>query len=60
MGTIKTCDRCGKDTGTSTFMHSKKPNTDECDFCLDCLRYLMDNNISLEEADKKYKKITVN
>lgn len=31
---------------------SKKPNTKEKDFCVNCLRYLLDNKILYTDTDK--------
>ena len=53
---IENCDRCGKLICAHEFQHSYKPNVEEADFCIDCLRYLLDNNIPYEDAKKQYKK----
>lgn len=50
---IEICDRCGDLIhGHEEFRTSSKPNTEESDFCLKCLRYLVDNNIPYEKAQK--------
>ena len=36
------CDRCGKDCEKSVFQTMQEPNTNEEDFCLNCLRELLD------------------
>lgn len=49
------CDRCGKASFQGSVKSTKKPGTNEVDFCLECLRWLMDNNVPYEEAAKQYK-----
>ena len=52
-----TCDKCGTSIEQSDTFHSVPPDTDEADFCLKCLRELMDNKIPYEVAYKKYKRV---
>lgn len=51
----ETCDRCGETIHDEQSRTTGEPDTKEADFCLDCLRYLMDNDISYSEAFKEYK-----
>lgn len=50
------CDRCGKVIFNESVQHSKCDKDDGLDFCCECYRYLFDNNISYEEAEKIYRK----
>lgn len=50
------CDRCGTVYLESGIHSTKKPNIDECDFCIDCYRYLLDNDISYSKTREMYKK----
>ena len=50
---VMTCDRCGTMYNWSM---TKEPNTEEADFCMDCLTYFLDNNIPYSIAKKQYKK----
>ena len=52
----ETCDRCGVNTRDSFFMTSVKPDESEADFCSDCIRYLMDNNIPYSEAKNIFRR----
>lgn len=52
---IETCDRCGKTIFDHRWKQTKEPDTQEADFCIDCLRYFLDNNIPYEDAKKQYK-----
>lgn len=52
---IETCDRCGKQVQGHEVRSSCEPNTEEADFCYECLRYLIDENIPYEDAKKQYK-----
>lgn len=48
------CDRCGVEYLKG--VHStERPNTEECDFCVECYRYFFDNNIKYSEAYELYK-----
>lgn len=53
---IEHCDKCGKLIYDHSIQNSRKPNTEEADFCVECIRYLLDNNISYADAKKQYKK----
>ena len=53
----ETCDRCGKLILDETVQHSSNQDAlNEVDFCSDCIRFLMDNDIPYKEAIVKYKK----
>ena len=52
----ETCDKCGRSTGTGHYIHSSEPGTEEADFCLECLKYFLRNNIKYEDAVAMYKK----
>lgn len=52
---IENCDRCGKIIRTHSTRTSCEPDTEEADFCVKCMRYLLDNNISYADAKKQYK-----
>lgn len=52
----ETCDRCGKIIIDEPTQHSCPGDESESDFCDECLRYLMDNSISYEQALALYKK----
>ena len=49
---IQICDRCGQ---KYAWEQTNEPDTQEADFCIDCLRYLLDNDIPYEDAKKQYK-----
>ena len=49
---LQICDRCGE---KYYFEQTNEPNVHEADFCLNCLRYLLDNNIPYKDAEKQYK-----
>lgn len=49
------CDRCGADCKHTGIMTTTAPDTDEADFCIQCYRELMKQNISYEDAYKLYK-----
>lgn len=53
---ISTCDRCGKLRYDHDWEHGNEPNTEEVDFCVNCLTYLLDNNIPYKTAKQEYKK----
>lgn len=53
---IENCDRCGKLIKDHSIQSSYQPDMEEADFCIECLRCLLDNNISYEDAKKQYKK----
>ena len=42
---IETCDRCGSMIREYNVRSTNKPNTEEADFCVNCLKYFLDNNI---------------
>ena len=46
----ETCDRCGRLILDESMHHSCPGDESELDFCMECLRYLMDNNIPYEQA----------
>jgi len=50
------CDRCGKETEMNNYLHSRREDESELDLCTNCLRYLMDNKISYQQAVVLYKK----
>lgn len=50
------CDRCGADCQHTGIMTTEKPDIDEVDFCIQCYRELMDQNVPYEEAYRLYKK----
>lgn len=35
---------------------TNKPNKEEADFCVNCLKYFLDNNIPYENIKEQYKK----
>ena len=51
---IETCDKCGKLIHNNSVRYSCEPNIEEVDFCVDCMRYLIDNNIPYEAAKQQY------
>ncbi len=51
-----TCDRCGSVIEDFDMLHSQEPDQSEADFCLRCLRYLMDSEISYTDAKHLYKR----
>lgn len=53
---IETCDRCGKLIYDHAWRSTNEPDTQETDFCLDCLKYLLHNNIPYEDAKKQFKR----
>ena len=53
---IETCDRCGKLIYNHSVQNSKEPDMEDADFCAECIRYLLDNNIPYADAKQKYKK----
>lgn len=48
---VQTCDRCGQ---KHAWRQTNEPDTEEADFCVDCMRYLLDNKIPYETAKKRY------
>lgn len=46
------CDRCGKVIFDESVQHSERGKNDELDFCCECYRFLLDNDISYKEAKK--------
>lgn len=53
---IEKCDKCGKVICTHKTRTTRKPDMEQADFCSECIRYLMDNNIPYEVAKETYKK----
>ena len=53
---IENCDKCGNLIRTHLTRSSCEPDMKEADFCVKCLRYLIDNQIPYEDAKKQYKK----
>ena len=47
------CDRCGKATDED-WSSTEEPNLEEVDFCVHCLKYFLDNNISYSFTKKLY------
>lgn len=45
---IESCDRCGSIIREYNVRSTNKPNTEEADFCVNCLKYFLDNNIPYE------------
>lgn len=52
---VENCDRCGKLIRSHLTQNSCEPNMKETDFCMECLRYLIDNSIPYEAAKQHYK-----
>jgi len=52
----ETCDRCGKLIFDESTQHSCPEDESKLDFCTECLRYLMDNDIPYEKAVVLYGK----
>lgn len=52
---IENCDKCGKLILNHSSQSSREPDIKEADFCVDCLRCLIDNNIPYETAKQQYK-----
>ena len=51
----ETCDICGADCGKDDFQTMTKPDTNEKDYCLSCLRKLLKDRVKeREELWKKY------
>lgn len=50
----ETCNRCGNVVQHKSTMSTAKPNTQEIDFCCDCMRYFLDNKIPYEKAKELY------
>lgn len=48
------CDRCGKIIADEDCTSTKEPNTEEVDFCIHCLKYFLDNNISYNFIKELY------
>lgn len=53
---IETCGRCGRLIRSHSTQVSRKPDMEEVDFCVECLRYLLDNNIPYTDAKEQYKR----
>lgn len=51
---IETCNKCGKLIHNHSIQYSSKPDIEEADFCAECIRSLIDNNIPYEEAKQQY------
>ena len=41
----ETCDKCGADCGKSGWTTTEKPDTTEKDYCLNCIRQLLDERV---------------
>lgn len=52
----ESCDRCGGVIREYNVRSTNKPNKEEADFCVNCLKYFLDNNIPYENAKEQYKK----
>lgn len=52
----ESCDRCGGVIRDYNMRSTDKPNKEEADFCVNCLKYFLDNNIPYENAKEQYKK----
>lgn len=50
-----TCDRCGKLIQDCTVSQTYEPDLQEPDFCMECIRYFLDNNIPYEIVKQQYK-----
>ena len=51
------CDRCTKQIFNNfDKMTMDQPETDELDFCTDCYRWFLKNNISYKEAERLFGK----
>lgn len=46
----ETCDRCGKLIQDETTQSSCPGDESQLDFCIECYRYLFDNNIEYDQA----------
>lgn len=56
---IENCNRCGKLIKGHSIQSNCKPDVEEADFCIECLRYMLDNNIPYETAkQQQYKSNT--
>ena len=55
---IEKCDKCGKLIRNHSVQNSSEPCIEEVDFCIECLRYLINNNIPYDDAKKQYKSST--
>ena len=49
------CDRCGK-ISDEDWSSTEEPNIEEVDFCIHCLKYFLDNNISYSFIKELYGK----
>lgn len=49
---IEICDRCGSVIRNHNTRSTNEPNKEEVDFCVNCLKYFLDNNISYENYSK--------
>lgn len=50
------CDRCGNSIFDDSMLHSKEPDTTEADFCSECFKSFISQNISYQDAKMKYKR----
>lgn len=57
---IESCDRCGEVIRDYSMRSTDKPNTEEADFCINCLKHFLDNNISYEDVKEQYKMADLN
>jgi hypothetical protein len=54
---IQICDRCGKLICDHAWRGTAEPDMQEVDFCLDCLKYFLNNKIPYEDMKKRYKQV---
>lgn len=50
----ETCDRCGKLIFDESVQHSFPKEDNKLDFCNECYRYLIDNDIPYAKAEKMF------
>ena len=50
----ETCDRCGKVIADEEWRSTEKPDPEEVDFCVHCLKHFLDNNIPYSLTKKIY------
>jgi hypothetical protein len=53
---LEICDKCGQVVQDENWEHSCPPDESQADFCLECMRFFLDNNIDYDEARDLYKK----
>lgn len=54
---VETCDRCGKLICDHAWRSTAEPDIQEEDFCLDCLKYFLNNKIQYEDIKGQYKRV---